>query len=88
MQRTDSLENTPMLVKIGGRRRRGQQMMRWLDGITDSMDMSLHKVPAIVKDGEPGTLQSMASQTQTQLSNWTAIRGLVQFKPMLFKGQL
>ena len=88
MQRTDSLENTPMLVKIGGRRRRGQQMMRWLDGITDSMDMSLHKVPAIVKDGEPGALQSMASQTQTQLSNWTAIRGLVQFKPMLFKGQL
>ena len=88
MQRTDSLENTPMLVKIGGRRRRGQQMMRWLDGITDSMDMSLHKVPAIVKDGEPGTLQSMASQTHTQLSNWTAICGLVQFKPMLFKGQL
>ena len=51
-QRVDSLEKTLMLGKIGGRRRRGQQRMRWLNGVTDLMDLSLNKLQEMVKDRE------------------------------------
>ena len=70
MRRADSFEKTPMLGKIEGRRRRGQQRMKLLDGITDSMDMSLSKLQEIVKDREACYAADCGiDKSGTQLSN-------------------
>ena len=72
MGRADSLEKTLMLGKIEGRKRRGRERVRWLNSITDSVDMSLSQLRELVMDGEGRAAVHGVTKSRTQLSNWTS----------------
>ena len=86
MQRVDSLEKTLMLGGIGGRRRRGWQKMRWLDGITDSMGMGLSKLQKFVMDREAWhAVIHEVTKSQTRLSDWTELNWIKIFKLFIYQ---
>ena len=88
MRRVDSLEKTLMLGGIGGRRRRGRQRMRWLDGITDLMDMSVSKLREFVMDREAwhAVIHGVAESDMTERLNWTELSHKHKWLPGLVIG--